>query len=589
MWFVWWVACGSETGISALPRACDPGPPEPPPTARWACGAPCGAGEETWAITAETFWRDEVGHGLTGTPLVLPDGEGGLVVALSAGGVNGLPARLVLVGADGAERFDFRGEHGLWATELEAADLDGDGVSELVVALDPDPGATPDWRLAAVDLDGEVRWIADALPFGTSYGACLPVVGDLEGDGALELVCGEHVLDAATGEVLRDLEGPDDERPMELATVLADLDGDGVDEILRGGVTHDASGRRLRGAPWLPEVPVRGLQTNLPLAADADPALEQVAVTFDQVHLVDDDGEVRWTRRLGGDHPGSPCLGDLDGDGATDLVVPSQRRLRAYDLDGELLWSVPSSDGSTAAGCTLFDLDGDGDDEVLYADEDAFVVRCGATGELLYADAGHSSGTLSERPAVVDLDGDGSAEILVASDDWSPGAPGDHADPTGNRRELTVYRSATGAFAGAEAWTRRLPVSEAPEARLPAVAPTGAPAVTFPPEPRAAVVVQDLQLCRRTCDQPVQVRVTVANLGSAPSGATSVSVRVADGEHLVPVPPLAAGASRALEPLWIDAVGELTATARTADPPGCGLPNEIVTSTSDMACEQEER
>ncbi|HND00334.1 MAG TPA: VCBS repeat-containing protein, partial [Myxococcota bacterium] len=72
-------------------------------------------------------------------------------------------------------------------------------------------------------------------------------------------------------------------------------------------------------------------------------------------------------------------------------------------------------DSSGLAGCSGYDVDGDGAYEVLYADEDNLRIYDGSTGAVNYINGNHSSGTVWEYPVTADVDNDGSAEIVIAS------------------------------------------------------------------------------------------------------------------------------------------------------------------------------
>ncbi|MDX9724177.1 MAG: VCBS repeat-containing protein, partial [Myxococcota bacterium] len=62
---------------------------------------------------------------------------------------------------------------------------------------------------------------------------------------------------------------------------------------------------------------------------------------------------------------------------------------------------------------SVFDFDGDGNAEVVYADERNFRVFDGKTGAVLLDDDTHRSNTRLEMPIVADVDNDGKAEVLV--------------------------------------------------------------------------------------------------------------------------------------------------------------------------------
>jgi hypothetical protein len=91
-----------------------------------------------------------------------------------------------------------------------------------------------------------------------------------------------------------------------------------------------------------------------------------------------------------------------------------------FDTDGAVLWSNPVSDySSSITGSSVFDFEGDGASEVVYADEYTLWVFDGASGAVLMEQEGHASGTLIEYPLIADVDNDGSTEIIVASNNYS--------------------------------------------------------------------------------------------------------------------------------------------------------------------------
>ena len=142
------------------------------------------------------------------------------------------------------------------------------------------------------------------------------------------------------------------------------------------------------------------------------------------------DGEysVHTLMNVAGFTTGGPItIGDFDSDGLPEIGVASKGLFGVYDplckgyekgkcADANVLWERWSQDASSGAtGSSLFDFDGDGQAEAVYADECFTRVYDGKTGRVLFS-AKRSSGTTYEAPVVADIDGDGSAEILMGSD-----------------------------------------------------------------------------------------------------------------------------------------------------------------------------
>jgi len=77
-------------------------------------------------------------------------------------------------------------------------------------------------------------------------------------------------------------------------------------------------------------------------------------------------------------------------------------------------------DGSWAStGSAVFDFDGDGRAEVIYADEYKIHVYAGADGTVLFETC-NTDATLFEYPVVADVDNDGQADLVVVSNSHYP-------------------------------------------------------------------------------------------------------------------------------------------------------------------------
>ena len=124
---------------------------------------------------------------------------------------------------------------------------------------------------------------------------------------------------------------------------------------------------------------------------------------------------------------GPITIGDFNNDGLPEIGIASNGLFGVYDpkcagyeagkcADKYVLWerwSQDNSSGTTAS--SLFDFDGDGQAEAVYADECFTRVYDGKTGAILFS-AKRSSVTSIEGPVIADIDNDGSAEILMGSD-----------------------------------------------------------------------------------------------------------------------------------------------------------------------------
>jgi subtilisin family serine protease len=172
---------------------------------------------------------------------------------------------------------------------------------------------------------------------------------------------------------------------MNAGVVLSDVTGDGVPEVIAGGIAISGSklwawtvaGSRLQGFPFDPGI--AGMSA--PAAADLDGAPGA------EIAFTDGNGALRVVGSGGAELTGFPSAGAtsarapviarLGGPGTPpSILVASAGQLTAYAPDGGIRWSTPLS-GSPVQDPALADLDGDGVDEVVLAmgAPNAIVVR----------------------------------------------------------------------------------------------------------------------------------------------------------------------------------------------------------------------
>lgn len=362
-------------------------------------GGASGMPKDPWNSVIEWRWTD---GDVQSTPSIGDlDGDGVPEVVFTSNG-NGYVAD----GASGAIELILPGLDD--QSGISLGDIDGDGDADLVGSTG---SCFSDHTVVAYDRDGSTLWTRDIGPACETY----PYLADLEGDGDVEILVNQYVLDGATGAVVATLSGAGANNWG--APVAADMDGDGTMEILLEHRVYDTSGALL----WSCGVNAGTGTFPQPVNADGDAEGELLVAAPGALTLCDEGGAQLWSRPLSGPYGAPVSVADFDGDGEQEFAIPDYGSLRLIDTDGSDLWSAPIQDFSGLAGCTSWDIDADGVSEVVYADEVDFIVFDGATGSRVLVESTHSSVTLAETPAVADVDGDGHGELIYGSNGGSGG------------------------------------------------------------------------------------------------------------------------------------------------------------------------
>ena len=360
---------------------------------------------------------------------------GGKVHIWGADG-NSLPNWPVEFGTDSPD--DIWSFSSFWPTVNAVGDIDGDGDYELVI------GSEIDNQLYACHIEsGEIvdgNWPAF---FGSWYGyvSAGPVLADLDADGDSEIIM---ALDAESSESdgLYAFQGDGtslwQRRYTSIGPIsVADLDGDGDVEICLGGYgpglsrfytfVLDHSGQQRKR--WRGASPKGTAIADL----DADGTPEVVFCTEDEVMAVHADGSTVWKERVYDplDEYGAMSIGDVDSDGYSEVYVTTYiaeadgfafTRVYGFDHEGRPLDDAgfPKIIMGDPTRCVplIADVDADGKKELIIAPGGEPVVAWEADGSVTPGFPMLDMASDYEiTPAIADLDQDGDTELMLVADD----------------------------------------------------------------------------------------------------------------------------------------------------------------------------
>jgi hypothetical protein len=314
-------------------------------------------------------------------------------------------------------------------SNLAIGDIDQDGLPEVVYQ------GGPAKQLAAVDSDGTPMWISDL--FGGSETSGSVAIANLDGVGAPEIVFGSAMysnngalLWQGTPGIGLNLQGP--------ISCIADLDGDFRPELIGGSTayrtTGTVDGNDFSGAIYWQSMVGDGFCGVADF--DDDGSAEVILVRGGNIYGLDgQNGTIIDQIQIPGstDGGGAPNIADFNGDGQPDVGTAGATHYVVVEFDGltftELWRATTEDDSSRVTGSSVFDFDGDGNNEVIYNDEHFIRIYPGVEpdcpdgpmcdgvmddSELLFIDD-NTSRTRTEYPVVADVDGDFKAELVFSA------------------------------------------------------------------------------------------------------------------------------------------------------------------------------
>ncbi|GAB4278103.1 MAG: hypothetical protein Kow0029_21220 [Candidatus Rifleibacteriota bacterium] len=262
-------------------------------------------------------------------------------------------------------------------SDVQLADLDNDGKTEVIVA-------SQDGKVYCLNSLGREKWTLD------TRGKILvsaPEISDVDGSGVQNIFIGSKAGTVSridpSGHLVWEVKM---NSSVSAAVVSADLDGDGIKEVVCKDDSGKVSVLKITGATargWPQET---APNLTWPFNVDAN---------------------------------------DVDGDGVKEIFTTTpDKKFILWDMNGKKLSEFPLSDGAHTAP-RLADLNGDGKDEFIIGQADGTISVCDKNGTPLPGWPFKTGHAIYHAPRIIDIDGNGTLDLVFTA--WNPKGVGKNA------------------------------------------------------------------------------------------------------------------------------------------------------------------
>jgi len=303
-------------------------------------------------------------------------------------------------------------------TSPALGDIDGDGKLEVVMR-----GC--DYKLYAINAeDGTLYWYYSG---GNLYHS--PTLGDIDGDGKLEVIIGHQdgtirALNGEDGNLFWSSNIGVSQFGSSGSPSISDIDNDGKLEVVVGmSLSNKLFALDGEDGSVIWNFQMTGYARTPAIGdVDGDGRNEVIISNFqeDRIYALNgEDGSQLWNYTAGGTFYSSPILGDVDNDGKLEILIGSTSDCKLYALNGEdgsILW-VFQAGNNIYSNAGIGDIDGDGNLEIIFGASNSIIYAINGDDGKLFWSYQTGGGIYYSAPSLGDFNGDGNLDVAIGSSD----------------------------------------------------------------------------------------------------------------------------------------------------------------------------
>ena len=322
------------------------------------------------------------------------------------------------------------------------ADVDIDGIKEIIIGFTTD--LFSDTRqLACYEYTGKLKWISNGSYYNSNnFGHPSLGLADFNQDGVAEVYCNNQIFNAKTGVLLVDganLGGfgantvpyvhysvsdaaqlDNDPNDLELAAgytiykiKITNLNGILGNTIIPNNIS--VNNQYLDGRTAIADINQDGqLDVIVSYCGNSNPSILYSYTMVKGIPNLLTKNIIPGNTELNG----CPSISDVDGNNKPNILINKHNFIHNYEYDGtaslKLIWSFMIKDANAYSGMSTFDINANGDNEIIYRGDTLLYIIDGSTNpptiidsEVCYAK------TLNENCVIADFENTGNSEICT--------------------------------------------------------------------------------------------------------------------------------------------------------------------------------